>query len=212
MGTTLRGLFEVINLAFKISKPGKSIDAPLKIIEGRSPIPWSSWEIIELNGQGLHVNTCLPCEKGHPAPIFWTKFIGVRPSRIGMRRIAVIKNMIFDLSDIEDSQNLVWTCQKEKQHLCQGFPGHSKREKSLMITCDYNSFRRQVFLRNGSNSSTKMSAKEDTKYKFCFWYRLVRKFSTNSLLNDKTVECSVTSRFWGLFLTAGLPLTVLSRS
>jgi len=33
-----------------------------------------------------------------------------------------------------------------------------------------------------------MSAKEDAKHKFCFWYRLVRKFSTNSLLNDKTVE------------------------
>jgi hypothetical protein len=38
----LRELLEVIDLGFKAPKPGKSIDAPLKIIEGRSEIPWSS--------------------------------------------------------------------------------------------------------------------------------------------------------------------------
>jgi hypothetical protein len=38
----LRELLEVIDLEFKTSKPGKSTDASLKIIEGRSEIPWSS--------------------------------------------------------------------------------------------------------------------------------------------------------------------------
>jgi hypothetical protein len=33
-----------------------------------------------------------------------------------------------------------------------------------------------------------MSTREDAKHKFCIWYQLVRKLSTNPLLNDKTVD------------------------
>ena len=93
----------MIDLEFKTAKPGKSIDASLKIIEVRAAIPWSSWKIMELKGQGLHFRPCLLCEKGHPAPILFTKFSGGIPRRIGIRRIAVIENMIFDLFDIEHS-------------------------------------------------------------------------------------------------------------
>ena len=158
----------MIEWELKISKLGKWMDVPTKSVEGRSAIPWSSWEMMEWKGQGLHVSTCLLWEKGHPAPIFWAKFSGVIPSRIGMSKIAVTENMIFNLLDIEDPQNRVWTCLDEKQHLCQGFSGCSKQREPLRITKGYHFILTLVFGGMVWNSSTKMTTKEDGKYKFCF--------------------------------------------
>ena len=162
------------------------MDVSLKNATGRSAIAWSSWEMMELKGQGLHVSACLGWEKGHPAPILCTKFSGVIPSRTGMRRIALAENMILDLYDIEDTQRWVWTWQYAQQHLFQLSKGIYKCRKPFRITVSYNSSLKSAWGRIVWSFSTKMSTREDAKHKFCFWYRLFRKLSTNSLLNDKT--------------------------
>lgn len=86
------------------SKPWISnagVDSSSSRVKFRFTTVGSSWEMIELKREWLHFRTFLPSEKGHPAPIFWMKFSGVIPSRIGMRRIAGMMNSNLCLRNIE---------------------------------------------------------------------------------------------------------------